>query len=129
MNSHYLRHLPDKKITPEERRNIKRPFLKLQSSIVEFDAKNYEIDDLLIEDDLGQRKKSKNNKSELGDSSKGLLSVPGSEGKSVDEQKSQQGKFKLNSPKSPSSPRSRTRKPLISTRSLISLSPSPTHQQ
>lgn len=78
MNSHYLKHLPDKNITPEERRNIKRPFLKLQSSIVEFDAKNYEIDDLLIEDDLGQRKKSKNNKSELGDSSKGLLSMPGS---------------------------------------------------
>jgi hypothetical protein len=41
MNSPYLKNLKNKNISPEERRNIKRPFLKIAGKVVEFDSKNY----------------------------------------------------------------------------------------
>lgn len=36
-----MKFLDDKNVTAEERRNIKRPYLKLSKKMVLFDAKNY----------------------------------------------------------------------------------------
>jgi hypothetical protein len=60
MNSPYLKHLKNKNISPEERRNLKRPFLKIAGNVIEFDSKNYEVIDLNAINQYNQPK-TKNN--------------------------------------------------------------------
>ena len=63
LNSPYLKHLKNKNITPEERRNIKRPFLKPAGNVIEFDSHDYEVTDVnLSAPGKIDKKKSKNNK-------------------------------------------------------------------